>query len=420
MAGWVFGRSWRWWAAGSLSWGLALLAKEWAVLWPVFALVVLLFLHPGETVPVRWKEAFRRFWTTGAVLTGWLIYRASVLGAILSRTRHADFDAWTRWKLAGGFFFRYLRSLAAFYPPALWPTLWPHREATWGGLVLGLLSLLSICGWAWWLCRSGSRLGAACAAMIPVFLAPALMIGEIPWPVVFNPRYLFFVTPFFSVALAETLVRVLPRRRIAAVAALWAVVGLFCQYRDIRPWHDQGTFYQAAVQRSPDSAAAIAELAAIRAQEARHGRPEEMNWTLSGFLRAATLTKSSRRADLRPIRINTEAGAATILLEERRPDAVVTLLSGSPDLDDARLANALAGAEMALHRDDEADTVLTTALRAHPQDYGLHARRAWLLASRSECASARVEETAAREYAGEKMAASYKALSAMIERTCEE
>lgn len=123
---------------------------------------------------------------------------------------------------------------------------------------------------------------------------------------------------------------------------------------------------------------------------------------------------------MRPIRINTEAGAATILLEERRPDAVVTLLSGSPDLDDARLANALAGAEMALHRDDEADTVLTTALRAHPQDYGLHARRAWLLASRSECASARVEETAAREYAGEKMAASYKALSAMIERTCEE
>lgn len=256
--------------------------------------------------------------------------------------------------------------------------------------------------------------------MIPVFLAPALMVGQIPWPVVFNARYLFFVTPFFSVALAETAVRVLARRRVAPIMAAWAAIALLCQYRDLRPWHDQGTFFQAAVQRSPDSAAAIAELARIRAQEARQGRPEEMQWALSGFLHAVALTKSSSREDLRPIRRNAEAEAATILLEERRPGAVVMLLKDSPDLDDAPLANALAGAEMALQHDTDANAILMAALRKHPQDYGLHARRAWLLASQNECGAAKIEEDAARADSGQRRAASFGALKTMLARACGE
>lgn len=202
--------------------------------------------------------------------------------------------------------------------------------------------------------------------------------------------------------------------------AAWIAIALLCQYRDLRPWHDQGTFFQAAIQRSPDSAVAIAELARIRAQEARQGRPEEMQWALSGFLRAVALTEPSRREDLRPIRRNAETEAATILLAERQPEAVVKLLQSSPNLDDAPLANAFAGAEMALHHDEGANAVLMAALRAHPRDYGLHARLAWLLASQNECGAAKIEEDAARADSSRAMAVSFGALKAMLARACGE
>jgi len=132
------------------------------------------------------------------------------------------------------------------------------------------------------------------------------------------------------------------------------------------------------------------------------------------------LTRASSRTDLKPIRLNAEIGASEILLAERNAAEVDSLLTGSPDLDHPRIANALAGAEIALHRYDDAGAVLSAALHTHPHDYGLHARRAWLLASQGQCNAAGAEAQHAGEYATGEFSKNFKALSLMIGQACRE
>ena len=289
--------------------GALVLSKEWAVLFPVVALGAVLVRNQSAR---NLRVLARRFWSTVPAFLLYEGYRFSVLG-ILTRGIIPEPLTGKYSYLVAGFYKQYLSTLVLFERPTLWATFWPSKYVSNLSLVIGVAALVAILGWASWLWTRGERLAALAAALALVELAPAMGFSEIPWPVVFNPRYLFFVTPFYALAVSATLFCLLRPRLAALACAALAVASFGVQVGEIGVWHDEGTFFQEAVRRSPDSPGAEWQLARVRSQEARAGRLEEGRWALSGFQRVMDLTRGYNRSDFTFLRLATVAEQAELL-----------------------------------------------------------------------------------------------------------
>ena len=296
------------WFAGSALWLLALLSKEWAVLLPVLAAGAMVARSGRFELAVL----VRRFWSTIAAFIAWLAFRALVVHGVLAPTAMESLSAKTKVFIVAGLCKQYLSTLVVFSHPALWPTLWPDQYVKLATLVEGFAGLLFVVLWAVWLWSRGQRLACWAALSALIALAPAMNITYIPWPVVFNARYLFFVTPFYLLALTSTLFMLASKRIALAGCLIIACISAWVQVPEISAWHNQGTFFQEAARRSPDSPAAFLHLGKLRSYEGRHGQPEEVPWALSDLRMVVALTQNQRRNDLLGIRISAMAERARI------------------------------------------------------------------------------------------------------------
>lgn len=296
------------WLAGSLFWFLALLSKEWAVLLPILGAGGIVARSGKIEPPVIAK----RLWSTPAAFIVWLAFRASVLHGVLAPTATETLPVKTKLFVVAGLLKQYLSTLVLFSHPALWPTLWPDRYVKVSTLVEGLAGVLLVGLWAVWLWSRGRRLASWAALSSLIALAPAMNITYIPWPVVFNARYLFFVTPFYLLTLASTLFMLASKRVALAACLIIACISAWVQVPEISAWHDQGTFFQEAARRSPDSPAAFLHLGKLRSYEGRHGQPEEVPWAVSDLRTVVELTQNQRRNDLLWIRVSAVAEQARL------------------------------------------------------------------------------------------------------------
>jgi len=296
------------WLVGSLFWFLALLSKEWAVLLPILAAGVIVARSGKVEVAVIAK----RFWSTVSVFTAWLVFRTWVLHGVLAPTATEYLPVKTKLFVVAGLCKQYLSTLTLFSHPALWPTLWPDQYVKLTTLIEGSAGVLLVVLWAAWLWSRGRRLASWAALSSLVALVPAMNITYIPWPVVFNARYLFFVTPFYLLALTSTLFMLGSKRVAFAGCMVIACISGWVQVPEISAWHDQGTFFQEAARRSPDSPAAFLHLGKLRSYEGRHGEPEEVPWAVSDLRTVVELTQNPRRKDLLWIRISAIAEQARL------------------------------------------------------------------------------------------------------------
>lgn len=252
------------WAASAITFLLALLAKEVAVVAPVLTALVLA-TQPGRGGWARVRECLPLFALQGGAFLLYLGLRTATLQSpalgLLGGPALAD-----RVLLA-------LRVVPVSLRLLLWPVglnpkhqVAPPSGLLEGGVLLGaaLLAALAGLGWAWG--RRVPGLGPGLAWLALAWL-PSSNLLPIRGFVVAE-RYLYLPSVGLSIALAGAAVAVVgvgSRWRAAGVAAAAALLvtlgGLAAAQAGL--WRDPRTFYEGLVRRNPDSALAHNNLGSI-------------------------------------------------------------------------------------------------------------------------------------------------------------
>lgn len=282
------------WSGGAVFWMAALLSKEWALVLPIVAFAVLL---ARQKTTIRELQLVRRFWATVPIFMAWLLYRRLALGSYLYPMAMESLSG--KWKyIVAGFYREYLAILVLLKRPPLWDTFWPSKYVSLTGLTIGVIAVAAMLGWAVWLWVRGRRLAAVFAGLALMSLVPTVFVNKIPWPVIFNPRYLFFVTPFYAVALCTTCYVLFAKRMATCIIVVLCLIFAAVQFGEVSPWKSQLSFFEEASRRSPDSPLALYERAKARSRYVRSGHPEEFREVLGELQHIAAETQDLRRADV--------------------------------------------------------------------------------------------------------------------------
>lgn len=373
---------------GWLWWLLALLAKEWAVVLPA---IVAIYGFFGEGWKSKPRQAVRQMWPVLPVGLAWAVYHIAVTGI---KSAPAPERLGSRlWPIVGSLVERYVAVALMVKRPPLWETFWPAAYDVRRDAVIGVFCVLTMVSLVAYLWRRGDSL--ICASIIAggwAFL-PALFITLIPWPIVFNSRYLVFVVPFVSLATAVAISHFLQPRIATWIAVGFVLACLFAQFPELSTWHDQRRFFEEAVKRSPESPAAIGELARLRSREVRHGDREQMAAALMGFEKTITLTRNQTRRDLVWIRIDAETDYAELLGWMGDWPAALRVLEAEPEKTSAWLNLYLARAYERSGRLLDAEHILQRGLAAAPHDTVMQAELAFLLIQQRRCSEADAQLT---------------------------
>lgn len=244
----------KWLAASVVLYGLALLAKETAVVLPVLAIAYAL-LWPDESWKKKITDALAAAVLYALVTVPYLLLRASALHGVAHRT--VDLPASiTLYTLPSVLWFYVGHLLAPLHLSAFYDT--PYvTHVSWKFFLAPLaamLIVLIVLALAWW--KSRSPLVFLAAAWVFVPLLPVLDLSLLPMGDFVHDRYLYLPLVGFAL-LAGMAFAAVDARKVAGrplgsiVAVAVAVVLVVATVVNSLPWRDDIPLYQHGMQIAP-------------------------------------------------------------------------------------------------------------------------------------------------------------------------
>ncbi len=244
-------------AAMALSYILALLSKEQALMLPLVATLYEHFYRP-DRAETGWRAKLQRYGLLWLIWAGYLVFRVHFLGKFAPVLQHPGLTRYEEVLSAAALAGHYVGKL-------LWPVhlqlYYPfHRSASIfdTGFLLGVVALLLCLGLFVWLWRRARPMSFSLiwlfATLLPVLNARWLAMNA------FSERYLYLPSMGFCWLLAwgirrlwESLERPVWRRGLAGGLAILAALAVLRIVKRNRVWRDELTLYTTALASAPEA-----------------------------------------------------------------------------------------------------------------------------------------------------------------------